>query len=369
MKYKVGDKVMYDSGDWRFYGTVSAIFESSINPCYRLSVERMEKKNCKFTITQFEFEIEPDHEDVESIKDERKWENAEIEYLKKYYGVLNIEDLSKMLRRSPQELSEKWRQIQFEREHQPEPEPVADKKQVTNLETTPEKKQRKKRELKQEAEPEKVETVQATTKAPSTRKTSEAWDRNLDLYLKGEKSNTLNAWVSYNRKQNKTGELAKDKLEKLLAINFPFDVERKKSQIIMKPEPEKVELKKAPKKEPKIEKPKRKKEETWNDNFEKYRKGEKSNIISTWMADNRKQYRTGAMSAERLEKLIEIKFPFEVVTSRKADSWDRLLEEWKKGDRKSIKIQQWKQRSVKRYVEGKLSGDRILKLREAGILK
>jgi len=46
-----------------------------------------------------------------------------------------------------------------------------------------------------------------------------------------------------------------------------------------------------------------------------------------------------------------------------------LLEEWKKGDRKSVKIQQWKQRSVRRFVEGKLAANRIEKLKEVGILK
>jgi len=30
MKYKIGDKVRYDGGDWWFYGTVSAGFEHSI---------------------------------------------------------------------------------------------------------------------------------------------------------------------------------------------------------------------------------------------------------------------------------------------------------------------------------------------------
>jgi hypothetical protein len=66
MKFKIGDKVKYDGGDWWFYGTVTAIFEHSMSPCYRLSIDRMEKKNCKFAITQFEFELEADN-DAESI--------------------------------------------------------------------------------------------------------------------------------------------------------------------------------------------------------------------------------------------------------------------------------------------------------------
>ena len=69
MKYKVGDKLRCDGGDWWFYGTVSAVFEHSVCPCYRLSVERMEKKTCKFSITQFEFELETYQEAAQIVEE------------------------------------------------------------------------------------------------------------------------------------------------------------------------------------------------------------------------------------------------------------------------------------------------------------
>jgi len=61
-------------------------------------------------------------------------------------------------------------------------------------------------------------------------------------------------------------------------------------------------------------------------------------------------------------------FPFDVV-KKKDSSWDYRLEEWKKGERRSKLVQQWRQRSVNQYLEGKLSGDKIVKLKEIGILK
>jgi len=294
MKYKIGDKVKYDGGDWWFYGTVSAAFEHSICPCYRLSVERMEKKNCKFSITQFEFELEPYNEDLDSVMDKREWEKSEIEYLNKYYGVLNNEDLSKMLKRSPQAIEEKRQQIKLQPKSEPEQKlkvkPEPEQKLKVKLDPEPEQKQIVK------PEPEKVEP----TKKTRMRKTSDAWFKNFELYRKGKKTSVVNAWTSKNRKDLKTGILSEDKLEKLMEINFPFDSDKGKK---------KVELTKNQKEKT----PKRKRGEAWDGNFEAYCKGEKNNIISTWIAHNRKMYKEGKLSEDKFVKLMEINFPFDVV--------------------------------------------------------
>ena len=280
MKYKVGSKVKYDGGDWWFYGTITAVFEHSISPCYRVSVERMEKKSCKFSITQFEFELELCHEVVDSGKDKRKWENSEIELLNKYYGVLDMSDLSKMLNRSPQSIEDKW-------------------------DTT------------------KPEQIQATETSPVT------------------------AAVEPEKKTRKKR------------------ISKKEKELNLETVPENVETAQAPK----AEKTKRiRRRDAWYQNYEMYRKGEKSNVISTWIAQNRREYKIGKLKEGKYEKLMEIGFPFDAI-KKKNDNWDNHLEEWKRGDRRTTVVQQWKQRSVKQYLENKLSIDRIAKLKEVGILK
>ena len=143
----------------------------------------------------------------------------------------------------------------------------------------------------------------------------------------------------------------------LNGINFNFIPDRKKT--------EKVKNIQRTKKE----RPKRKKGEAWDINLELYRNGEKSNAISSWIAQNRKEFNAGTLSEKKLDKLMEINFPFETILQKRNDDWHQRLEEWEKGERRSTLIQQWRQRNINKYTEGKLEIDKIAKLKEVGILK
>jgi len=333
MKYKVGDKVKYDGGDWWFYGTVSAVFEHAICPCYRLNVERMEKKNCKLSITQFEFELEPDIE-ANNIYDNRKWDNPEIEFLQKFYGVLNIDDLSKFLKRSSQAIESKWLVLKTEKEIKVEPEP----------------------ELNIIPDQDIVELPQPPKKGPSRRKTGEAWNRNMDMYLRGEKNNSVSTWVYQNRKQYQLGQLSEEKAAKLVEIKFPFESVKRKPKTPKTPKKPRKQLEAS---EPKIG-------EAWDRNLEMFKKGVRNNIIFNWISLNRRQYKTGILSDEKFGKLVDINFPFESGRKR-VDEWNRNFELWKQGERNTLQL--WRQRNVKLYVDGRLDKYKIEKLKEIGILK
>ena len=221
MKYKLGDKVKYDGGDWWFYGTVSAVFDHSISPCYRISVEKMEKKICKFSITQFEFELEPQNDVVIVENEKRKWDNPEIEILKKYYGVLGNDDLSRMLKRSSQEIEDKWKNLKPEQKKVAEEAVPASKAspQYVKVGRRPRTKRNPETNVESKLET-KTENVESTTKTRQSK--GKAWDANLEAYLKGEKSSKVNAWVADNRRLNRKGKLSEEKIERLTAINFPF---------------------------------------------------------------------------------------------------------------------------------------------------
>jgi hypothetical protein len=299
MVFKVGDKVKYDSGDWLFYGTVTAVIENSISPCYRMTVERMAKLNCKFSITQFEFELSLDN-GIENDNSDRKWEKTEMDYLKQIHHVVNRDDLSKV--------------------------------------------------------------VEKADENPPKRARAGAWERNLALYQKGERSNAIYTWINRNRLLYKLNKIQKDKLDILLSINFPFESKKRK---VREAKPEKAEQPKSAVKD----KPKRTNAKAWERNLELFKKGEKNNSVYTWISRNRKMFHSNALSEEQLNQLKEANFRFEEPQREKQmDSWDRQFRLWKNGNR-NPSLQVWRETSVKRFVAGKLSQDRINKLKEIGILK
>jgi len=243
MKYKAGNKVKYDSGDWKFYGTVTAIIENSVNPCYRLNVDRMVNNQCKFSITQFEFELKFDNEDDSSI-DRKKWENTKIELLKRYNSVPDSDIISNIIKPEPILA--------------PVPEPLFKPEIILEQEPSSEP-----REVKKE---------------PPKPKLGKIWLKNLELYEKGVKGHVISAWVSYNRKQYRSAKLTEEQLEKLKEINFPFEVLYKKK--------------------PKLN-------DGWEKQLKLWKKGER-NSLQLWRQKSVRQYVEGKLDKDKIEKLKEV---------------------------------------------------------------
>jgi len=275
MKYQVGEKVKYNSEEWRFYGTITAVIDNSICPCYRINVERMEKRNCNFTITQFEFELEK-YNDIDSPKEKSDWKKYEDVFLKQNNSNQFVENTTDFLQPEAHHVSEhmppeQYREPVFIHEHESVKKqiiPLEPSQQITGM------------------------TQEANSDIP-VKKRYGSWETNFELYCSGHKSKTINTWMYQNRKQYHSGTLKKNQLEKLIQINFPFNVAKKVAK---------------------------KKEVT------------------------------------------------EKKTNEVTDIWHKQLRQWKYSDNRTS-LQQWRQQNVKRYVEGKLSKDKIEKLKEAGILK
>jgi len=204
MKFQVGDKVKYESGDWWFCGAVTAVIENSICPSYRLHVDTMIKKNCKFAITQFEFELEAD-DTIDSHIAKSRLEKSENQYIKQLNTFQNNTIL-----------------------------PPVVPSDITKIEAEPIIKPAKKEKVIIMPNPvetltENVDTPMATDIKPQKPKLKrdKAWENVLELYQNGVKSNQIYTWMYQNRKLYNSGKLPDRKLEKLIEINFPFEVKKK----------------------------------------------------------------------------------------------------------------------------------------------
>jgi len=212
MKYKIGDKVKYDGGEWWLYGTVSAVFEHSICPFYRVDVSRMEKKSCKFSITQLEYELEAEPGDVLADKTVKDEITTSEETLVK----------NETRKRGPKA-----------KVKQPASETTVEITGEEVAEVVPEVKKKKGgRPRKEKTEDSAVVKKQSKKKEESTENTKpkfgEAWYVNYERYIKGDKSNTVSTWASQNRKDFRIGKLKEDKYNLLVKINFPFESGYKK---------------------------------------------------------------------------------------------------------------------------------------------
>jgi len=374
MKFQVGEKVTYNNGEWLFYGVITAVIDNSLCPCYRIRVERMEKENCKFSITQFEFELEADKKS-DSDQFMRKLENYHAALIQKKEVDRPTEIPSTLV--FPETEQEQEPELLLESEPEPEQEPVfkPEKKLRKKRETTlgkiefshaqpiealkidspkekkPKEKIPKEKKPKEKKPREKKPKVEKPKAEKAKRRVSESWYNQLERFKEGVKDFAINNWVGDNRRQYKSGNLHEEKLEKLKEINFPFEVIRKKTKAVKEEIPKKPIIA--------ISDP-------WERNYQAFIKGERNNDVFAWISQNRRYYKAGKLKDEHYEKLMEINFPFEIA-KKTSNNWERQYELWKNGERNSL--QQWRQWSVKQYINGKLSKDRIIKLKELGILK
>lgn len=269
MKYQVGERVKYKSGDWWFYGTVTAIIENSICPGYHLRIDRMENKNCRFSITQFEFELKTDNE-IASNTVQSKQENQEI----------IIPEIKPVLNQKPEPVPDRKRRYKKKTKNEPA--------FIQKPEQIPELKQDSQPELKQEV----VEiSVTPITEPPKPERLirGEAWDRNFEKFKTGIKSNAIYTWITQNRKMYRSGMLSNDKVEKLKEINFHFEVRKIQKQKVEEIIKQNNSLSDA----------------WWNHKFKQWEKGERGSLEG-WRQKCVNLYKKGKLEQDKIDKLIKL---------------------------------------------------------------
>jgi len=326
MKYQIGDHVKYDSGDWWFFGTITAVIDNAINPCYRLMVDSMVKKNCRFSITPYEFELHPDEKMATAIDIFHPQEPSPTLLTpepatspKPYAKQSPIKPTKKpTVKRTPTPKSKPKSQPEEQQpksqpeERRPEEqffpdEPKADMIEISpipktikpKIQRTPTPKptptpKRQAGNLQSSdpiSENPKTDTIDVLQSSPSPvkRRTLVSWDTNFDLYVNGVRTNAVNKWIFQNRKNFKSNSLSEEKLNKLIEINFPFEP----GQQPINPKEHKNQTKSY------------QRNSWWNYKIKQWKSG-KYEALKSWRQKCVRLYVTGKLPQERITQLKEI---------------------------------------------------------------
>ena len=335
MKYQIGDQVKYDCGDWVFFGSITAVIQNSINPCYRITVNRIVKKNCKFSITPFEFELLPGEE----LTAGNSYIHATVP------SVITPEPSS-----------------------HPEQIPVqpATKKPSKKPLPIPKPKFQPEEQLPKELQPKVLQpkVLQPKVLQPKVLQPKELQPKKLQP-------------KELQPKKLQPKELQPEELQPEEQIPVESHPEKQLPEEPRQEEPKSdmMEDFQTPPTPLKI-----KKTDAWYKNFHLFMNGIRNNTIYSWMNKNRKAFINNLLSEEKRNMLLKINFPFKLTERRqkpvdvqlqnKSDQsnnlWELKIKQWKSGKFEALKS--WRQKCVRLYVNGKLSPTKIEQLKEIGIL-
>jgi len=270
MKYQVGQKVKYDSGDWWFYGTVTAVIENAICPCYRINVEWMEKKECKFSISQFEFDLTTEMPPMllpEPV--------VVLPAPKPIVVIPEPEPVTKKRRGRKPKAAPEQQALDLTMEMPPtlQPKPILEPKVV-------------------KPKPVKIPVSQASQK-PKRKNSNkeETWNRNFENYVAGVKNHAIYTWASQNRRMYQSNALSKNQIDKLEEINFQFELRKHPKRIIVEEEDHKKNFYMS--------------DAWWDHKISQWKKGGNS-FMHQWQHKCEKLYQSGKLSDVRVAKLKEL---------------------------------------------------------------